>query len=100
MPGSSLDRIARRLGLPTFRPPWRLPTHIHEYEDASKFTSITSMLEFNMYWEAKAIEGYLAHSRRALILGDVDTARMFNHILSEEDHHLSELAERWKKISG
>jgi len=89
-----LDRVRKALGLPYF-PPWAES----EYLDASRFTTPREMLEFNIYWEVKAIEGYTLHRSRAVAIGDLQTARLFSHILIEETEHLEELITRLKEIT-
>ena len=86
--------FASRLGLPT------LPGMENQYLSPNHFNTPHRMLEFNLYWEFKAIEGYTLMRDRCLSLGDVKTAELFQHILKEEEEHFDELLQRYTELVG
>ena len=90
-----LETVRKRLGLPSF-----LSQEVFKFSNAKKALDIRSILEFNMYWEAKAIEGYLLHADRVLDMGDSKTASLLAHIRNEEEQHLEELSQRWDEITS
>lgn len=69
------------------------------YLYAGNFNTPHRMIEFNLYWEHKAIEGYMYHRDKALLLGDIKTAELFSHIMGEEESHFSELLERYGELT-
>lgn len=89
---ASFEEFLSLLGLPT------LPGKENQYLNAANFVTPLRMLEFNLYWEFQAIQGYKHHRDRALYLGDIETAELFNHIKEEENQHFDELLERYHEI--
>ncbi len=80
------------LGLPG------LPGKENQYLSASNFTTPLECIEFNLYWEFKAIEGYKKHIDNALWYTDIKTAEVFQHNMSEEEEHFDELLKRYREL--
>lgn len=80
--------------------PWKPPWEVGDYccEDPRDFETIRGMLEFNAFWELRAIEGYAMHARVARERGDHKTADLLDHIRTEEEEHHRELVERLREL--
>ena len=80
------------MGLPT------LPGRENQYLNPNNFNTPHRMIEFNLYWEWKAIEGYVRDRDKAMSLGDMKTAELFTHIMGEEEEHFNELLKRYNEL--
>ena len=80
------------MGLPT------LPGRENQYLNPNNFNTPHRMIEFNLYWEWKAIEGYVRDRDKAMSLGDMRTAELFTHIMGEEEEHFEELLKRYNEL--
>src|SRR5271157_5764294 len=80
------------MGLPT------LPGKENQYLNPDNFNTPHRMIEFNLYWEWKAIEGYTKDRDKAIRLGDMKTAELFTHIRGEEEEHFDELLKRYNEL--
>jgi hypothetical protein len=70
------------------------------YKHADQFRRLGDMLEYQVYWEQQAIDGYRLHAKYAKDKGDLVTSELFNHIMLEEEHHKQELLERLREVVG
>ena len=86
-------RLREEFGLPP-QPPF-----LNRYSNYRDFKTPREMLEFEMYWEAQAIEAYTQHELWAAMRGDEKTRKLFNHIRNEEQEHFQELKERLEELS-
>jgi hypothetical protein len=82
------------LGLPT------LPGKENQYLNPDNFNTPHRMVEFNLYWEWKAIEGYTKDIDKATKLGDMKSAELFSHIRGEEEEHFDELLKRYNELTN
>jgi len=78
----------------------QLPKSFEYYRHANQFRSPGDMLEYQIYWEQQAIDGYRLHAQYAKDKGDLVTSELFNHIMADEEHHKRELLEQLEKILG
>ena len=81
------------MGLPT------LPGKENQYLNPDNFNTPHRMVEFNLYWEWKAIEGYGKDIDKAMKLGDMKSAELFTHIRGEEEEHFNELLKRYNELN-
>lgn len=61
-------------------------------------TSIVENLNKSILEESKAVSDYTERAARARNLGDHETAKLYDHLMIEEQHHWGELHDRLDQL--